>query len=43
MTVESTCKAENSIGTASSKTVFRIQGDDFILQIKGIYSSYLHT
>lgn len=30
---EYTCKAENNIGTASSKTVFRIQGD-IILEIK---------
>lgn len=27
---EYTCKAENSIGTASSKTIFRIQGNDII-------------
>lgn len=40
---EYTCKAENSIGTASSKTVFRIQGDDFILQIKEFLLPYLHT
>lgn len=29
---EYTCKAENSIGTASSQTVFRIQGDDVIFR-----------
>lgn len=31
---EYTCKAENNIGTASSKTIFRIQGDDIMLEIK---------
>lgn len=39
---EYTCKAENSIGTASSKTVFRIQGDDIILEIK-IFFPYLNS
>lgn len=38
---EYTCKAENNIGTASSKTVFRIQGDDIILEIKNFFSPYL--
>jgi titin len=33
---EYTCMAENSIGTAASKTIFRIQGDGFILDTKKV-------
>lgn len=39
---EYTCKAENSIGTASSKTVFRIQGDDFVYKLRNLFFLILH-